>query len=63
MEWSRGFTALLLRFATRFAAIEGVALDGALLRATPNCHRLGTHGPLPAIPEKGKPRVHVLLPQ
>lgn len=44
MEWSREFTALVLRFAARFATVEGVAQDEALLRATPLYpnFRLGT---------------------
>ncbi len=44
MEWSRDFTALVLRFAARFVKLEGVAQDEALLRATPLYpnFRLGT---------------------
>ncbi len=35
MEWSRDFTALVLRFALHVARVEGVSLDQALLGGTP----------------------------
>ncbi len=35
MEWSRAFTELILDFAARVAAVDGISLDAALLTATP----------------------------
>src|SRR5438309_6454565 len=35
MEWSRDFTALVLRFAGCMAEVDGLPLDEVLLRGTP----------------------------
>ena len=35
MKWSRAFTELILDFAARVAAVDGISLDAALLTATP----------------------------